>query len=156
MPTKIVNFEVYGRAATQGSKRAVRTKGGKYVIIENSARTYEWRQEVASVARKEYKGPIHIGPVRLGLTFMRARPKSHYGTGRNARRLRNTAPACPTGKPDLLKLGRAIEDALSGVIFRDDSQVVSLWMDKTWGDADGVRITVELWDTRTPVDAPPE
>lgn len=142
----LVSFRVYGRAASQGSKRAVRTKSGKVVVIEDNPRTYEWRQEVASVAHRAYSGPLHLGPVGLRLIFVRARPKSHYGTGRNVNRLRQTAPSYALGKPDLLKLGRAIEDALTGVIFRDDSQVVSLTLGKVWGEENSVHVTVQLFD----------
>ncbi len=48
-----------------------------------------------------------------------------------------------TTKPDLSKLVRGAEDALTGVLFRDDSQVVTLVASKRYVDGPaGARITV--------------
>lgn len=70
------------------------------------------------------------GPVTLRVTFVRPRPAGHYGrTG-----LRPSAPAHPTVRPDLTKMLRALEDALTGVVWRDDAQVVHLDVVKAYGD----------------------
>jgi Holliday junction resolvase RusA-like endonuclease len=54
------------------------------------------------------------------------RPKSHYGTGRNAGKLKATAPTHNDGKPDRDNLDKAILDAMTGIGFmRDDKQVVA-------------------------------
>jgi hypothetical protein len=67
-----------------------------------------------------------------------------YGTGRNANVLKDWAKdAKPTAKPDLLKLGRAVEDAMSGIIYRDDSQIVEEALLKHYGDKPGVDIIIE-------------
>lgn len=60
------------------------------------------------------------------MVFAMARPKGHYRTGRNAHLLRDGAPPYPAGTPDLSKLCRATEDALTdaGVVWADDAQVV--------------------------------
>lgn len=49
----------------------------------------------------------------------------------------------PSVKPDIDKLQRAILDALSGVAFADDAQVVRAWADKVYGPVDMVCVTVE-------------
>lgn len=66
-------------------------------------------------------------PVHVEMTFTFTRPGSHYGTGRNAGRLRELAPPHFTGMPDLDKISRAGLDALveAGAI-QDDRQVISL------------------------------
>ena len=40
----------------------------------------------------------------------------------------------PTTRPDLSKLVRAVEDALTGVIYADDAQVVSEYTEKHYAD----------------------
>jgi Holliday junction resolvase RusA-like endonuclease len=47
-----------------------------------------------------------------------------------------------TKKPDLDKLLRALKDALKGVIYRDDSQVVRVVTSKDYSPAPGVIVTV--------------
>jgi crossover junction endodeoxyribonuclease RusA len=43
-------------------------------------------------------------------------------------------------KPDLDKLLRATLDALTGVVFHDDAQVVKVIAEKVYGDVEGVKI----------------
>ena len=74
------------------------------------------------------------GPLRLTLTFFRTRPLGHYGTGRNAAQLKDRAPDKPTVRPDTVKLTRAVEDALTGVVWRDDSQVTTHLLKKRYGE----------------------
>ena len=69
--------------------------------------------------------------VLVTLGFMFARPKSHYGTGANAREIKRSAPAYKSTRPDLDKLVRAVLDSLTGIVFVEDSQVAGLsaWKD---------------------------
>jgi len=112
--------------------------------IEDNPRLAQWRQAVAQVAADAYNGPLLSGPVGLRLVFIRPRPKAFYGTGRNAGRLKAGAPFWPTTRPDLLKLARAVEDALTGVIWRDDAQIVVEHLSKKYGERFAVDATVAL------------
>jgi Holliday junction resolvase RusA-like endonuclease len=88
----------------------------------------DWRKVVTLHARaaKAKAGLATItGPVLLAVTFTLARPKSHYRTGRYAHLLCDGAPDWPEDPPDVSKLARAIEDALTDAkVWKDDSQVV--------------------------------
>ena len=70
------------------------------------------------------------------------RPRAHYGTGRNANRLKDSAPLWHDKRPDVDKLARAVLDAIteSGTL-RDDCQVVALSARKRYGPP-GVAITL--------------
>ena len=151
---KRIEFFVPGKAAPGGSKTPGRTKAGKAYLRPASERTKPWMQTVAAYAKKAYRGPLLDGPLCLRMRFYQARPKSHYGTGRNARVLKANAPIWPTGPPDLTKLVRAAEDALTDIIFVDDSQVISQLTDKCYVSPEhpepGVVISV------TPIDEWPD
>jgi crossover junction endodeoxyribonuclease RusA len=86
--------------------------------------------------------PLLVGPVCLDLEFRFSRPKAHFGTGKNASRLKTTAPHRHASKPDVDKLVRAIGDALTGIAIRDDAQIASLSAEKVYSEFAGV--TVEL------------
>jgi Holliday junction resolvase RusA-like endonuclease len=58
------------------------------------------------------------------MLFVLERPKTDWGTGRNAGRLKPRAPAWPLKRPDSTKLVRAVEDALTGILWSDDSVIV--------------------------------
>jgi len=83
----------------------------------------------------------------LTLIFTKARPKGHYGTGRNAGILKDWAlDLMPTGKPDVLKLGRAIEDAMNGVVYLDDSQIVEEHLSKVYGAKPGAKVIIQTFE----------
>jgi Holliday junction resolvase RusA-like endonuclease len=101
---------------------------------------------VRDIAAIEYKNqPLTTGPIELCLCFFLEHPKSHYRAGKFKHLLKSDAPLLHTIKPDLTKLVRAVEDALTGVIWKDDSQVSSACSLKQYapfGSKPGVRIIV--------------
>ena len=131
-PVIPITVSVYGKPEPGGSKRAI-TRGGRTFILDANYKTGGWKHEVAQAAMIAMQGrqPI-LGPVEVRMTFYLKRPKGHYGTGRNQAQLKLGAPPCPAVKPDLTKLVRSTEDALSGIVWRDDCQVVVATHHKTY------------------------
>jgi Holliday junction resolvase RusA-like endonuclease len=146
-----VEFTVYGHPATAGSKRsfAVRRGGqftGQTATTDDNPRTKSWQAIVASAALEASSG-CSRGPLLLALAFYLHRPRAHYGTGRNSSRVRDSAPARPAVRPDLLKLTRAVEDALTGVLWHDDAQICIEQLSKHYAERDEperVRVRVVL------------
>lgn len=139
----MIQFTVYGEPTTQGSKRAF-VRGGRAVVVSHKPRRLSaWREAVAQAAGNTYQGEMLTGPVKLSMCFVRPRPNTHYGTGRNRGAVKPSAPAKPTTKPDVTKLVRSVEDACTGVIWRDDSQVVELIAEKRYGEQYRVEVRIE-------------
>lgn len=140
-----LSFTVAGTPAPQGSKRYLGRANGKGVMVESSKKVAPWRADVRSAAEQAMDGRdwSHLwdSPLFVRVHFRFDRPKSHYRTGRNAHLLRDAAPDRPAGRPDVDKLTRAVLDALTGTVWRDDSQIVSLWVSKVYGNP-GARIFV--------------
>ena len=134
---KEIKFTVYGTPATQGSK--IRTQ---YGVREDNPKLSQWRQQVAEVAKREYSGEPFTGRLSLSLIFHRPRSRSDYGTGKNADKLKASAPLEPTKRPDLTKLTRAVEDAMTGIIYHDDSQITHQIISKVFGSPACVEVTV--------------
>lgn len=87
-----------------------------------------WRGHVTQTVGEAWgDAPLLLGPVEMRVTFAFPRPKGHYGSGRNASVLKPNAPMYKTSAPDLDKLVRAIGDALTARVFRDDAQV-AVWV----------------------------
>ena len=78
----------------------------------------------------------------LTVDFHFVRPKSHF-TSKGA--LTKRAPMFPTARTvgDIEKLCRSVSDALTGVLFDDDSQVVELHARKLYSDSALTIITLE-------------
>lgn len=120
---------VHGTPVGQGSMTR-NAHGALY--SDNAKRLRPWRVAMKSAIEDALTGqpqPLHDRgiPVQVTVTFTFGRPGSHFGTGRNAGRLRDLAPWHFTGLPDLDKAARSCLDALveAGAV-QDDRQVVAL------------------------------
>jgi Holliday junction resolvase RusA-like endonuclease len=150
---QVIRFSIVGEPKPQGSKRVVPImsksgpvlRGGRILTraIDDNPKLGEWRQEVAQAARAAYSGELLSGPIRLQVTFYRPRPRCHYRSGRHRGELKPSAPIYPTSRPDTLKLARAVEDSLSGVLWVDDSQVVVHDIHKLYGSHFQVDVSIE-------------
>lgn len=138
-----VAFFVAGVPAPGGSKKAVPIGGGKVALVDDAKRNGPWRERVAAEGQAAMgDGPLLDGPLALSMRFVVARPKGHFGTGKNAGTVKASAPRWPAVKPDATKLLRAAEDALSGVIWHDDARIVRQFVAKDYGARPGVLIAV--------------
>jgi Holliday junction resolvase RusA-like endonuclease len=125
-----MTITVYGMPAPQGSKRYVGTsKAGRGILIESSAKVRPWRQDVKAAALELVVGSglgaltsvneygRMDGPLNVHMIFTLPKPKSAPKRTRS----------WPDRKPDLSKLVRSTEDALTDAgVWEDDARVVRL------------------------------
>lgn len=119
MTTTAVSFTVLGAAKAKGNMKAFpfkRTDGSLgAATTEGTKGSKDWQIAVQQAAQHQCAGRFFDGPVRLAVVFYLPRPQSlpkkvvHH-----------------TKKPDVDKLVRAVKDALKGVLWRDDAQVIEL------------------------------
>jgi Holliday junction resolvase RusA-like endonuclease len=116
-------------------------------IRDDNPASGPWMKKVARSAR-EVMGdrPPFDGPVKLHIRFYLERPAYHFGTGKNAGRLKERyMNAHHTVRPDRLKLARAIEDALTGIFYVDDAQTVGGPPEKFYAaPGDSQRVEIEM------------
>lgn len=135
---------VYGEAQPAGSKKGfVNKRDGRVIIVDANSKSGDWKKVVAQAAGEQWRGGLMDGPIRLTMVQYRPRPSNHYGTGRNAGVRKDSAPYFPITRPDVLKIARGIEDALTGVLYRDDSQIVDEHLMKRYGEPARVEVIVE-------------
>lgn len=139
-----LKFFVPGVPAPGGSKTGFYNKKLERVMMTPaSKKTKPWMQAVAGCVRADYYGEVLAGPLCVDFQFRFLRPQSHYGTGRNAGCVKDSAPLYPITRPDRTKVMRSTEDALTGILWKDDSQIVSGDITKIYVERDpGVVITV--------------
>lgn len=155
-----IHIFVPGKPEPAGSKRAFIPNGWTRPVITDANRNAAaWKHTIAIAAVEAMKGRAPLdGPVSLSLYFNLERPASHMGSGKHSERVKASSPEHHTSKPDALKLARAVEDALTGIVYIDDAQIVSEQMSKSYCVGRGsVLITVESLATasssRTPTPA---
>lgn len=140
-----VQFFVPGVPVPKGSAKAFMRKGARFPVVmqDNAEKQKPWASMVGLCAQSA--GAQRIGgSVCLKMSFYFPRPKSHFR--KNGVDFRPSAPATHVTKPDLDKLVRCVMDALTGIAYTDDSQVIELHLHKTFADerqAAGARVIVE-------------
>lgn len=150
-PVAEVTITVHGTPAPQGSKRGFVVGKRAIVVDDNKPRLRTWRQDVKDAALAQWATMLH-GPVEVYVAFWLPRPKGHYGTGRNAGRLRpGSLTEKPAKKPDLDKLLRSTFDGLKEAgIYKDDAQVIIVQATKQYcpaGQPPGAHVHVrEVWE----------
>lgn len=146
----VLDVFVPGHARPQGSIKAIVHKHtGRAVAIKDNNRTQKtWRADVRDTVEREWSGPPLDGPIGVRCDFVMPRPQSTPK--------RRTPPAIK--KPDGDKLLRAVWDALTHLVWTDDSRIVSWSGSKRLaelGEIPGCRIRVALVEV-APVLAPPQ
>lgn len=143
--TLVTEFWVSGTPKPQGSKRAFHHPATHRIVMTESAGAplKDWRYDVKSTAAIHMAGKLMICQptgVYLAVDFVMPRPVSLPKT---------RATPLAVKKPDLDKLIRAVCDSLKGVVYADDSQVVSMLPRKRiaeLGEQPGARIGIYTMD----------
>jgi len=139
----MIRFFVPGIPAPGGSKQPfISRTTGKALAIDDCKRNPDWRAMVGWAGVEHCKALL-AGPLRVEFYFIMPRPQSHFGSGKNAGKLKASAPEYHTTRPDTTKLIRAAEDALTGIAWRDDAQIAHQIGEKHYGEKPGVWIVVE-------------
>ena len=120
-----MRFTIYGRPEPQGSTRSF-VRNGKIATTSDNKKLKPWRQQLSDTVFVESGCCPYVGkglePITLTLDFYFQRPKSAP-----KKRTANTV------KPDVDKLARACLDALTGIVYQDDAQVVAVTARKHYG-----------------------
>lgn len=125
-PSARVAFFVPGRPRSTQTGRVIRLPGGQRIPLR---RNRAWSAAVRLIAQ-QHRPPAPLdGPLSADLLFLLKRP---------------ARPAHPyPSQIDADNMAKGLLDAMRGVIFHDDRQIVDLLLRKRWTlDTDGVRVEV--------------
>lgn len=131
--TKSIHLTIPGNPVAQGRPRGYRR--GKHIGFYDDPKSKDWKKTVAVHAQAYLVGRVWelIGTaIKLQIVFRILRPKSVSIKKRPE----------PITRPDLDNLVKAVKDALNGVLWRDDSQIIELEAKKVYDDPPGVDISV--------------
>lgn len=139
----MIQFFVAGLPKTAGSKRAFHQPGMKHsVIVDDCKGSKNWKAVCKWSAWNFRPKTLLAGPLRVILDFRLPRPKGHFRTGKNRAMHRTDSPEFHITRPDVLKMARAVEDALTGVIWKDDGQIVDERLLKNYSPVPGCYVTI--------------
>jgi crossover junction endodeoxyribonuclease RusA len=118
-----LTIEVFGDPASQGSHSVIHGR----IVQVNSAKHKRWRNAVAFAALDLVTDGWKLldEPLELSVIFYLPRPKTVQDR------------EYPAVMPDVDKLLRAVFDSLSGVVYVDDSRIITVSAQKRYADDRG-------------------
>lgn len=125
MPTITVPYPPVPKARPRLGKGRVFTPRTTEVAEERIRRC--WLDQVGG-------DPLE-GPLELTVLIYLRRPQTHYGTGRNMDILKASAPKWPFRRPDWDNYAKTVSDALNGVAYKDDGQIVGAHVVKRYSNS---------------------
>jgi Holliday junction resolvase RusA-like endonuclease len=124
MNEHILTFEVPGQPIAQQRPRAA--SRGKFVTIYDAKESRAAKSHVALYASMaQGNKPVAMGALSATVEFHVKKPKSKI-------RKNSTPFPYPNCKPDIDNMIKLVFDAINGIIFKDDSQIISLTASKVW------------------------
>lgn len=93
------------------------------------------KEDYRVVLQKEAPETPYSGALFVDIDCYFARPKSHYGTGKNTAVLKPNAPLYHTKKPDGDNCTKFVFDALNGIFWTDDAMICDHSVRKRYSDA---------------------
>ncbi|MDR0703194.1 MAG: RusA family crossover junction endodeoxyribonuclease [Azoarcus sp.] len=133
-----VTFTVPGEPQGKGRPRATIRAGHAATYTPEKTRTYEG--VIAVAAQNAMAGrPLFAGACAVDMDILCLVPAS-WSQKKRAQAL--TGILYPTKKPDVDNVEKAVFDAMNGVVWRDDVQVVDVVKRKRYAETPGVRVAV--------------
>lgn len=137
---KRIEFQVLGDPKSQ--LRLKFAKRGAYIHTYIPETTMKAEQNFILQSLAHRPKELICGPVMLGLKIIRSVPKS---MSKKNQPLALDEILRPTTKPDLSNYIKLIEDAMTGIFYRDDAQIVGYLpgIGKYYGLTPRIEVTIE-------------
>lgn len=134
---EIIKFRIPGKVQPQGRPRAS-VRGG-HVRMYDPPKSREYKKHVKQVAEDYAPSEPLEGPLHVRMTFSRQYLKSWT---KRQRMDAEDGILMPITRPDLSNLCKGIEDALNGIMWKDDSQIIELMLAKIYSDEDYAEVEI--------------
>lgn len=120
----MISFNCDGTPVPQGSMKVI----NGHILHSQGSALAMWRSTVALSARFAGAKPVE-GAIGIEILFRVRRPKT-------------VKRDYPTVAPDLDKYIRGVLDALTGIAYQDDAQVIDIKAEKVYSDIAGADIKI--------------
>ncbi len=143
----MVRLTILGEPQGKGRHRAVRR--GDRIATYTPGKTKDYEDEVRFCYRQAYGDRMAFAMDEpIGATIIAA-----FGIPKSASKKRKVemmaSRVLPTKKPDTDNIAKIVLDALNGLAYPDDKQVVELQVIKTYDLEGYVEVELRNWGTRT-------
>ena len=110
-------------------------------------RTVDYERMVQTLFHAGYGSPKLEGPILLQLDLYFQIPKSR---SKAVRKRMQQGLDRPCKRPDIDNCMKSVSDALNGIAYKDDSQIVAAVIQKFWSNEPRAVVTIEELDLEEP------
>ena len=140
----MIQFTIYGEPVAQGRPRATTIAGRARMYDPSKSRGYK---EYVKLAASDYAPATLLeGPLVLEIKIYRCIPKK---LNKREQVQAEAGILRPTTKPDVDNYVKGIKDALNKVIWKDDSQIVSITAGKFYSQKPRIEVKVQALEEQT-------
>lgn len=137
-----VTIRLPGQPRGKGRPRFARVGAFVHTFTDKKTLSYEEQlSEAGVIAMRAY-------PPRLGALSVRI--EAAFGIPPSwSKKKRSAALAgdlMPTGKPDFDNISKIVGDALNGIVWKDDSQIINASFRKFYAEVPGLIVSVWDWE----------
>lgn len=144
-PQPPIQFRVDGTPVAQPRQRhrIIQPRAGKAFVHNYTpakSPVADFKARVAWAAKQAYRGELIEGPIKVEVTMRFPLPTSAKATVK--RTVRGGTPVPHVIRPDAENVLKSIFDSLTGIVWRDDSQIYQGVFVKLYGEAPGIEVTI--------------
>jgi Holliday junction resolvase RusA-like endonuclease len=137
----MIQFTVYGEPVAQGRPRATMING--HIRMYDPKKSRDFKDYVRLVASEHRPEKLLEGPISLVVKVYKPTLKSF---SKKKKAAAEAGQLRPTSKPDVSNYLKLIEDALTGVIWKDDSQIIDCSISKYYSETPRTEIQIKEMD----------
>lgn len=127
----------------QSQLRPRATRMGKGVRLYDPKKTADYKKYVRETAALQWEHGILEGALHVKLNVYRPIQKSD---SKKNKMKKDKGIIRPVVTPDATNYAKGIEDALNGIIWKDDSQIVDLHVSKFYSEQPRIELEVNMID----------
>lgn len=140
----MIEFTVLGEPVAQGRPRASTIHGKVRMYDPNKSK--DFKRYVKLVASQHAPKALLLGPLTMSVTVYKPSLKSF---SKKKKAAAEAGTLRPITKPDVDNYVKGIKDAMKGVIWKDDSQVVDLLVSKFYSERPRIEVRIESLDEQS-------
>lgn len=137
--TFMLTFHVEGEPVPKGRPKFTSVGGFARTYTPKKTSEYEFAVRLAAIQAMGVAEPLET-PLGVYLYIRLPIPKSHSKKRREAC---ISGQEKPIKKPDIDNLAKSVLDGINGVVWKDDSQIVSLHVTKVYSSGSGVDVLIK-------------
>lgn len=131
-------FRVYAEPQGKARPRFSRAKNGVVTFTPQKTRDFE------QLVKDTYLARFHDEPSEKALgVFIKARFTIPKSWSKKKQEQAKKGELYPTKKPDADNIAKAICDALNGIAYKDDSQIVDLKVEKRFAEQGSIGVLIQ-------------